>query len=87
MTDAVEALILDLLEWASREPRSYNDYLETWRTSCPRLPAWEEAIERGYLVRSRNIDVTSAGLVWLATKRPPQRQVQHNHRMHRGPAC
>ena len=44
MTDPVEALVLDLLEWASREPRSYADYLETWRTSCPRLPAWEEAI-------------------------------------------
>ena len=49
--DAVDALILDLLEWVGPEPRPYDEVMEAWRTSCPRLPVWEDANARGYLVR------------------------------------
>jgi hypothetical protein len=49
MSDPVEPLILDLLEWIGRTPRPYADVMEAWRTSCPRLPVWEEANARGYL--------------------------------------
>jgi len=45
MTDAVDALILDLLEYVAREERSYDEVIEAWRTSCPKLPVWEEASE------------------------------------------
>jgi len=47
----VEPLILDLLEWLAREERSYADTMEAWRTSCPRLPVWEEANARGLVAR------------------------------------
>jgi hypothetical protein len=33
----LDPLILDLLEWIGREPRSYADVIDAWRTSCPRL--------------------------------------------------
>jgi len=49
MADAVDALILDLLEWIGPGSRSYSEVIEVWRTSCPRLPVWEEANARGYL--------------------------------------
>jgi hypothetical protein len=49
MNDPVDALILDLLEWISARPRLYSEVLEVWRTSCPRLPVWEDANERGLL--------------------------------------
>jgi hypothetical protein len=49
MTDTVDALILDLLEWIGPEWRPYSEVIEAWRTSCPRLPVWEEANERGFL--------------------------------------
>ena len=49
MSDPVEPLILDLLEWIGPQPRPYVEVLEAWRTSCPRLPVWEEANPRGYL--------------------------------------
>jgi D-3-phosphoglycerate dehydrogenase len=49
--DPVEALILDLLEWLDGTPRPYVDVMEAWRTSCPRLPVWEEANRRGFLLR------------------------------------
>jgi len=49
----VEALILDLLEWIGPSPRPYAEVLESWRTSCPRLPVWETAHDRGLLSRRR----------------------------------
>ncbi len=51
MSDPVEALILDLLEWVAAESRPYSEVMEAWRTSCPRLPVWEDANERGFIAR------------------------------------
>jgi hypothetical protein len=53
LADPVEALILDLLEWLEAEPRPYTEVMSVWRTSCPHLPVWEEANERGFLERQR----------------------------------
>ena len=47
----LDPLILDLLEWIGREPRSYTDVIDAWRTSCPRLTVWEDAMDRGFAVR------------------------------------
>jgi hypothetical protein len=53
LTDPVEPLILDLLEWLGSAPRPYDEVMSAWRTSCPRLPVWEEANERGFIERRR----------------------------------
>jgi hypothetical protein len=45
-----ELLIVQLLEWVAARPRCYADVMEAWRTSCPRLPVWEAAVD-GDLVR------------------------------------
>jgi hypothetical protein len=47
----LDPLILDLLEWIGREPRGYADVIDAWRTSCPRLTVWEDAMDRGFAVR------------------------------------
>ena len=75
MTDTVENLILDLLEWIGRKERTYQETMDAWRTSCPRLPVWEDANERGLVEReSANgrfvMRVTPAGLALLKEKRP-----------------
>jgi len=75
MTDTVENLILDLLEWIGRTERTYQETMDAWRTSCPRLPVWEDANERGLVEReSANgrfvMRVTPAGLALLREKRP-----------------
>jgi hypothetical protein len=49
--DPVDTLIIDLLEWIGPSRRPYVEVLEAWRTSCPRLPVWEDATERGFIVR------------------------------------
>lgn len=51
MSNTLEPLILDMLEWIAREPRSYAEALEAWRTSCPRLTVWEDALDRGFVQR------------------------------------
>ena len=51
MSEAVEALILDLLAFVAAGDRSYAETMDAWRTSCPRLPVWEEANERGLVTR------------------------------------
>ncbi len=53
VSEIVDPLILDLVEWISKAPRPYADVMEAWRTSCPRLTVWEDAVDRGYLVRER----------------------------------
>ena len=51
MTNPLQPLLLDLVEWIGQEPRPYSEVLDAWRTSCPRLMVWEEAVDRGYVVR------------------------------------
>ena len=46
----LELLLVQFLEWVAARPRCYADVQEAWRTSCPRLPVWEAAVD-GDLVR------------------------------------
>lgn len=48
---ALDPLVRDLVEWVDREPRTYAEVLDAWRTSCPRLTVWEEAADRGFVER------------------------------------
>jgi D-3-phosphoglycerate dehydrogenase len=69
----VESLILDLLEWLATADRSYDDVMDVWRTSCPKLPVWEEANDRGLVIRDDVngrcvIRLTSSGLRLLAQR-------------------
>jgi hypothetical protein len=75
MSDPVEPLILDLLEWIGPRARPYAEVLEAWRTSCPRLPVWEEANKRGLVDHIHEqgqpalAAVSSLGRSWLASQR------------------
>lgn len=42
-----EPLILDLVAWVAQRPRPYAEVIDAWRTSCPRLTVWEDAVDRG----------------------------------------
>ena len=74
MTDPVEPLVVDLVEWVAKQPRRCADVLEAWRTSCPRLPVWEEAVERGFVTQTlvpgegAIVTVSSSGLALLRAK-------------------
>jgi len=51
MPDPVDALVIDLLEWIGPQTKPYAVVIDALRTSCPRLPVWEEANARGYIIR------------------------------------
>lgn len=75
VTSTVEALVLDLLEWLCRQDRSYEETMDAWRTSCPKLPVWEDANDHGLVcivnsnVRS-SVRLTPAGFALLKKFRP-----------------
>jgi D-3-phosphoglycerate dehydrogenase / 2-oxoglutarate reductase len=37
------ALTLEFLNWVAERPRTYEETMAAWRTSCPRMPVWEDA--------------------------------------------
>jgi len=75
MPDPVDALILDLLDWIGAESKPYSEVMAAWRTSCPRLPVWEDANERGFIARhhqngvGESISVSALGREYLAEHR------------------
>ena len=65
MSDDIESLVVDLVEWVAREPRLYAEVVGTWKTSCPRLTIWEDAADKGYVARET---VAGTGLVVTVTE-------------------
>ena len=51
MSENLEPLKLDLVEWVGKRPRRYVEVMDAWRTSCPRLPVLEDAFDDGFLAR------------------------------------
>ncbi len=74
-TDTVENLILDLLEWVTARNHTYEEVMDAWRTSCPRLPVWEDANDRGlvrleYAGGATFVHATPLGQALLKERRP-----------------
>jgi hypothetical protein len=66
-------LVRELLRWVAARPRSYAETMEAWRTSCPRLPAWEDATRDGLVevlpgarLAARAVRLTERGRALLA---------------------
>jgi hypothetical protein len=78
MSGTVDALIVDLLEYVAGKGRSYAEVIEAWHTSCPKLPVWEEANERGLVTRARVnghavVRLTAVGSTFLEQHRRVKR--------------
>jgi hypothetical protein len=65
-------LVVDLLRWVEARPRTYRETMDAWRTSCPRLPVWEDALQSGFVEVRRDdihnelvVSLTSEGLACL----------------------
>jgi hypothetical protein len=57
-----DSLTLDLLNWIASAPRTYGDTMDAWRTSCPRLSIWEDAVVDGLVrVRASRVELTERG--------------------------
>ena len=75
MSGSLESLTLDFLTWLGPAPRPYAEVMEAWRTSCPRLTIWEDAVDGGLVAYHHNpghpamVGVTVKGARLLAAHR------------------
>ena len=69
-TNPAEALTLQFLTWVAGGARTYGEAMEAWRSTCPRLSIWEDAIADGLIrfesgsgatMRDRRVVLTARG--------------------------
>jgi hypothetical protein len=49
MPEPVSLLMIEFLRWVADRQRSYADAMDAWRSSCPRLTVWEDALVGGLI--------------------------------------
>jgi len=69
---AHRALMIQFLTWVGDRPRSRGDVMEAWRSTCPRLTVWEDAVIDGLV----QIDPTSRVTVTERGRALLERSVQ-----------
>ena len=58
----VSPLVRELLVWVSSRPRTYEEAMEVWRSSCPRHTVWEDASIEGLIeVKQSSVELTALG--------------------------
>jgi hypothetical protein len=72
----ITALTEQFLTWVAGAPRTYGEAMEAWRTSCPRMTVWEDALrdglvrlERGGSMKEARVVLTPRGKTVLAADR------------------
>ena len=75
MSEPVEYLMVDFLTWLAPGPKPYGEVMEAWRTSCPRLTVWEDAIDAGLVAHRHErgqpamVEITARGAALLEAHR------------------
>jgi len=66
-----DLLTVQLLEWIVTRPRTYEEAIDAWRSNCPRLAVWDDALSEGLIRIVRNgrdgseVALTSRGTALL----------------------
>jgi hypothetical protein len=60
--EACMDLTQQFLAWVDDRPRTRADVMDAWRSSCPRLTIWEDAVIAGLVrMEGRSVLLTAAG--------------------------
>jgi hypothetical protein len=65
-------IMIQFLDWVAARPRTREDVLDAWRSSCPRMPVWEDARADGYVRQfdgekgEHRVELTARGRAVLA---------------------
>jgi hypothetical protein len=75
MPKETSLLMLQFLAWVADRARTHADVMEAWRSTCPRMTVWEDAVIDG-LVRlenggERGVSLTPRGHALLASESSP----------------
>jgi hypothetical protein len=49
MPESVNLLMHQFLAWIAARPWTYAEAMDAWRSSCPRLTVWEDALIDGLI--------------------------------------
>ncbi|WP_422002938.1 hypothetical protein [Reyranella sp.] len=78
MVETPSLIMIQFLQWVDERPRSREDVMEAWRSSCPRFPVWEDARAEGLVRqcggerREHRVELTDRGRAALhGAERPP----------------
>jgi hypothetical protein len=72
MPGPVNLLMLQFLDWVASRPRTYAEAMDAWRTSCPRLSVWEDALMGGLIqVVDAEVRLTPQGRMIRERDRSP----------------
>jgi hypothetical protein len=71
----VSLSVMEFLTWVSLRPRTYGEAMESWRSTCPRLSTWEDAladgliqVESGSTLDQSKVTLTARGRALLDEK-------------------
>jgi len=75
MSYSPSLIMIQFLAWVADRPRNYAQCMDAWRSTCPRLSVWEDAII-DKLVRvendaNRSVGLTQRGRGVLAQAKTP----------------
>jgi hypothetical protein len=82
MSDSPSLIMIQFLSWVADRPRSYVETMEAWRTSCPRLSVWEDAVIAD-LVRLEGegaVKLTEHGAAVLRRRAQSQQTTRAGHK-------
>ena len=72
-SEPASLIMLQFLAWVADRPRTYAEAMDAWRSTCPRLSIWEDAILDGLVAftggATRNtsrVTLTAKGRALLA---------------------
>ena len=71
---APSLIMVQFLEWVAARPRSREEVLDAWQSSCPRFPVWEDARAEGFVCQSggdrgeHKVELTPLGRAALAAR-------------------
>jgi hypothetical protein len=70
--ESVKLLMLEFLSWVANRPRTYDEAMSAWQSTCPRHTIWEDAMIDGYIeldrrdeLRDPQVTLTPRGIALL----------------------
>ena len=74
MSEPPSLIMIQFLTWVADRPRNYAQAMDAWRSTCPRLSVWEDAIIEGLVgIQSnanRTVSLTPRGTAMLERAQP-----------------
>jgi hypothetical protein len=61
MEGSTAPLTLQFLAWVAERPRSHEELMASWQSSCPRLTIWEDALAEDLVRFENGVRSTASG--------------------------